>query len=110
MAFTRRGFLHRALHAGAALAIGCGPARGDGTDPDDTAVCKDPLASGELVRTLRFEDENQVVYDQRWQQGWNGGLNADLSALKPDKLLMTNERFFCQKANRAFFMYTIIWI
>ena len=94
MAFTRRGFLHRALHAGAALAIGCGPARGDGMDPDDDAVCKDPLASGELVRTLRFADENQVEYDQRWQRGWDGGLTADLSALTPDNLLMPNERFF----------------
>ncbi len=69
MDFTRRRFLHRALHAGAALAaIGCAPARGDGTDPDDDVVCKDPLAGGEFIRTLRFEDENQVVYDERWQR------------------------------------------
>ena len=95
MGFTRRRFLHRALHAGAALAaIGCGPARGDGTDPDDDVVCKDPLAGGEFIRTLRFEDENQVVYDERWQRVREGGLIADLSALTPENLLMPNERFF----------------
>ncbi len=95
MAFTRRRFLQRTLHASAALAaIGFEPTRGDGTDPDDTVVCKDPLAGGELVRSLRFEDENQVAYDERWQQGWNGGLSADLSALTPENLLMPNERFF----------------
>ena len=94
MRSTRRRFLHRALHAGAVLAIGCGPARGDGTDSDAIVVCKDPLAGGELVRILRFEDENQVNYNERWRQGWNGGLNADLSALTPEHLLMSNERFF----------------
>ena len=94
MGFTRRRFLHRTLHAGAALAIGYGAARGDGTDPDDTIVCKDPLAGGELVRTLRFADEDQVRYDERWQKGWDGGLTADLSALTPENLLMPNERFF----------------
>ena len=95
MSFTRRRFLQRTLHASAALAtIGLKRARGDGSDLGNTAVCKDPLAGGELVRTLRFEDENHVIYDERWQQGWNGGLNADLSALTPENLLMPNERFF----------------
>lgn len=87
---SRRRFLQRTLHAGAALAtIGCGTARGDDTD-----VCEDPLSGGELVRTLRFEDEDQVDYDERWQRGWDGGLTADLSALTPENLLMPNERFF----------------
>ena len=111
MGLTRRRFFHSTFHAGAALAIGRGPARSDGTDtgreadvgevsdPDlghalDTVACKDALAGGELVRTLRFEDEDQVRYDERWQQGWNGGLNADLSALTQENLLMPNERFF----------------
>ncbi len=91
MSYTRRRFLHRALHAGAALAIGCRPARADGTE---IVECKDPLAGGELVRTLRFEDENQLVYNERWQYVSGGGLVADLSALKPEDLLMPNERFF----------------
>ncbi len=94
MAFTRRGFLHRALHAGAALAIGCGPARGDGSDSDDIVESEDSLAGGELVRILRFEDENQVVYNKRWQYVSGGGLVADLSVLTPDNLLMLSERFF----------------
>ena len=110
MSYTRRRFLHRALRASAALAIACGPVRGDGSDSDDIVESEDSLAGGELVRILRFEDENQVVYNERWQYVSGGGLVADLSALKPDELLMTNERFFCQKTNRAFFMYTIIWI
>jgi len=86
MSYTRRRFLHRALRAGAALAIGCGPARGDGSEKS--------LAGGELVRILRFEDENQVVYNERWQYVAGGGLVADLSALTPENLLMSNERFF----------------
>ena len=94
MSYTRRRFLHRALGAGAALAIGSGPARGDGSDSNDIVESEDSLAGGELVRILRFEDENQVIYNERWQQGWNGGLNADLSALTPENLLMSNERFF----------------
>ena len=74
MRFTRRCFLQRTLQASAALAtISFGPARGDGADLDDAVACKDPLAGGELVRTLRFEDEDQVRYDERWQQGWDGG-------------------------------------
>ena len=94
MDYTRRRFLHRALRASAALAIGCAPARGDSSNSDDTVESEDSLAGGELVRVLRFEDENQVVYNERWQQGWNGGLNADLSVLTPENLLMPNERFF----------------
>ena len=94
MSYTRRRFLHRALRASAALAVGCGPARGDGSDSDDIVESEDSLAGGELVRILRFEDENQVIYNERWQQGWNGGLNADLSALTPENLLMPNEHFF----------------
>ena len=91
MNYTRRRFLHRTLHAGAALAIGCGPARADDTE---IVACKDPLADGELVRILRFEDENQVVYNERSQHVLGGGLLADLSALTPEKLLMSNEHFF----------------
>ena len=95
MSYTRRRFLQRTLHASAVLAaIGLKRAQGDGSDLSDTAVCKDPLAGGELLRILRFEDEDQVEYDQRWQRGWDGGLNADLSALTPENLLMPNERFF----------------
>ncbi len=94
MDYTRRRFLHRALRASAALAIVCAPARGDSSNSDDTVESEDSLAGGELVRVLRFEDENQVVYNERWQQGWNGGLNADLSVLTPENLLMPNERFF----------------
>ena len=95
MSYTRRRFLQRTLQASAAFAtIGLKRARGDGSDLGNNAVCKDPLAGGELVRTLRFEDENHVIYDERWQQGWNGGLNADLSALAPENLLMSNEDFF----------------
>ena len=111
MGFTRRRFLHRTLNAGVTLAIGCVPAWGEGTDssleadagqgsdPDlglgfDSVTCKDALEGGELVRTLRFADEDQVRYDERWQQGWNGGLTADLSVLTQENLLMPNERFF----------------
>ncbi len=94
MSYSRRLFLHRAFRTGAALAIGCGPARGDGSDSDDIVESDDMLAGGELIRILRFEDENQVVYNERWQQGWNGGLNADLSVLTPQNLLMPNEHFF----------------
>ncbi len=91
MSYTRRRFLHRAFGAGAALAIGCGPARGDF---DEIVESKDSLAGGELVRILRFEDENQVVYNERWQYVSGGGLVADLSALTPENLLMLSERFF----------------
>jgi len=94
MSYSRRRFLQRTLRASAALAVGYGPARGDGSDSDDIVESEDSLAGGELVRILRFEDENQVVYNERWQQGWNGGLNADLSALTPENLLMPNEHFF----------------
>ena len=95
MNFTRRRFLQSTLHASAALAaIGLEQARGDGLDLGNTPGGKDLLAGGELVQTLRFEDENQVIYDQRWQQGWDGGLTADLSALTPESLLMPTERFF----------------
>ncbi len=97
MNFTRRRFLYKTLHAGAVLAIGSAPAWSKGTDLDqglDTAACKDPFAGGEFVRTLRFADEHQVIYNQRWQQGWDGGLTADLSALTPDDLLMSNQHFF----------------
>ncbi len=95
MSYTRRRFLQRTLHTSAALAtIGLQRAQGDDSDLGNAAVCKDPLAGGELVRILRFEDENQVEYDQRWQRGWDGGLTADLSALTPDNLLMPNARFF----------------
>ncbi len=94
MSYTRRRFLHRALGAGAALAIGCGPARGDGSASNDIVESADSLAGGELVRILRFEDENQVVYNERWQNVSGGGLVADLSALTPENLLMPNERFF----------------
>jgi len=94
MSYTRRRFLHRALRASAALAVGCGPARGDSSDSDDIVESEDSLTGGELVRILRFEDENDVVYNERWQKGWNGGLNADLSALTRENLLMPNERFF----------------
>ncbi len=91
MSYTRRRFLHRALRAGAVLTLGCGPARGDGSDIVES---DDSLAGGELIRILRFEDEDQVAYDERWQRGWDGGLTADLSALTPENLLMPNERFF----------------
>jgi len=100
---TRRRFLQRTLHASAALAtISCGPVRGEDSDHDnrvnidaaDTILCKDALAGGVFVRTLRFADEHQVDYNQRWQQGWDGGLTADLSALTPSNLLMSNQYFF----------------
>ena len=98
---TRRRFLQRTLHASAAMAtISCGSVRGEGRDHGvnmdaaDTILCKDPLAGGEFVRTLRFKDELQVNYNQRWQQGWDGGLTADLSALTPSNLLMTSQQFF----------------
>jgi DMSO/TMAO reductase YedYZ molybdopterin-dependent catalytic subunit len=94
MSYTRRRFLHRALRAGAALTIGCGPARGDGSDSDDILESEDLLAGGELVRILRFEDENQVVYNEQGQYVSGGGLVADLSALTPENILMSNERFF----------------
>ena len=95
MNFTRRRFLQSTLHASAALAaIGLEQARGDGLDLGNTPGGKDLLAGGELVRTLRFADEDQVRYDERWQKGWDGGLTADLSALTPENLLMPNERFF----------------
>ncbi len=94
MSYTRRRFLHRALRTGAALAIGCGPARGDGSNSDDIVESEDSLPGGELVRILRFEDENQVVYNERWQHVSGGGLIADLSALTAENLLMPNERFF----------------
>jgi DMSO/TMAO reductase YedYZ molybdopterin-dependent catalytic subunit len=94
MSYTRRRFLHRALRASAALAIGCGSARGDGSDSDDIVESEDSLAGGELVRILRFEDENQVVYNEQGQYVSGGGLVADLSALTPENLLMSNERFF----------------
>ncbi len=94
MGVTRRRFLQRTIQAGTALAIGCGTARGDGTDTGDTLACEDALAGGELVRILRFDDENLVRYEERQQQGWDGLLRADLSALTPYKLFMSNERFF----------------
>ena len=105
----RRRFLHRTLHAGAALAIGCGSARGDGTDPDEAIVCKDPLAGGELVRTVRFADEDEVTYDQRWQKGWDGGLTADLSALTPNKLLMSNQQFFIRTTAPEHLLPAVQW-
>ena len=55
MSYTRRRFLHRALRAGAALAVGCGPVRGDGRDFDNIVESQDTPAGGELVRLLRFE-------------------------------------------------------
>ena len=94
MSYTRRRFLHRAFGAGAALAIGHGPARGDGSESDDIVDSEDSLAGGELVRILRFEDERQVVYNEQWEQVAGGGLVADLSTLTPENLLMSNERFF----------------
>ena len=97
MGFSRRQFLYKTLHAGAVLAIGCAPAWSKGTDLDhglDAAACKNPFAGGEFVRALRFADEDQVIYNQRWQKGWDGGLTADLSALTPDDLLMSNQHFF----------------
>ncbi len=94
MSYTRRRFLHRAFGAGAALAIGHGPARGDGSESDDIVESENSLAGGELVRILRFEDERQVVYNERWEQVAGGGLVADLSTLTPENLLMSNERFF----------------
>ena len=99
---TRRRFLQRTLHASAALAtISFGPVRGEDSDHDNrvnmdaanTILCKDALTGGEFVRNLRFADEHQVIYNQRWQQGWNGGLNADLSALMPGNLLMSDQHF-----------------
>ena len=94
MGVTRRRFLQRTIQAGTALAIGGGTARGDGTDTGDTLACEDAIAGGELVRILRFDDENLVRYEERQQQGWDGLLRADLSTLTPDKLFMSNERFF----------------
>ncbi len=88
MSYTRRRFLHRALRASAALAIGCGSARGDGSDSDDIVESENSLAGGELVRILRFEDENQVFYNERGQYVSGGGLLTDLSALTPENLLM----------------------
>jgi len=73
MRYTRRRFLHRTLHAGAALAIGCGSARGDS---DEIVESEDSLAGGELVRILRFEDENRVTYNDRWEYVSGGGLVA----------------------------------
>ena len=94
MGVARRLFLQRTLQAAAALAIGCGTARGDATDPSDTVACEDALAGGKLVRALRFMDEDRVLYDEPQGQGLDGGQIADLSALTQENLLMPNERFF----------------
>ena len=99
---TRRRFLHRTLHASAALtAFGCALVRGAGIDGGQQTItdaaddqCEDALTGSEFVRTVRFADEDQVVYNQRWQQGWDGGLTADLSALTTDNLLMSGQHFF----------------
>ena len=99
---SRRRLLHRTLHASAALAaISCGLVRAAGSDGDHPVVmdaadklCEDALTGSEFMRTLHFADEDQVIYNQRWQQGWDGGLTADLSALTTDNLLMSNQHFF----------------
>ena len=86
MSYTRRRFLQRTLHASAALAtIGLERARGDGSNLGNTAVCKDLLAGGELVGTLRFEDENDIIYDERWQHVSGGGLvDTDMTLTMED--------------------------
>ena len=86
---TRRRFLQRTIQAGTVLAIGCGTARGDGTDTGDSLACEDALAGGERVRILRFDDEYLVRYEERHHQELTRLLRADLAALTLDELFMS---------------------
>ena len=68
MGFTRRRFLHRTLHAGAALAIGYGVARGDDTDPDDTnrpvhiwGITQHKIVAGRIVEEWMLFNELDLM-------------------------------------------------
>ncbi len=57
-------------------------------------TCDDALLDGKLIRTLRFDDEKRRRYHQRFQQGRDGRLYADLSLITTNQLLMSNQHFF----------------
>ena len=100
MSYTRRRFLHRALGAGATLAIGSGPARGDDSESDDIVESKDSLAGGELVR------HEEIIRRQRREIGDKAAACDVLPSLVVNNLILilkaqdSDEFSTCQRVLR----------
>jgi len=86
---ARRDFLQRSALAAGWLCFGCSD-----SDTHDSAECRSPFSTGELVGELPFIDEGTSPLETPVGVGLDGRLYTDLTRLDPDSLVIANERFY----------------
>src|SRR5688500_521851 len=92
---SRRDFLTSAAAAGSFL-LACGDdagtgGGGQGAGGGDPCGAPDPFVGGELRAVLGFVDDGDTPLGVPFDVGWDGRLYTDLSTLRPDTLVTSNE-------------------